>query len=84
MAAFIYALCAVTSLLCAILLLRGYAKSRYRLLLWAGLCFVGVTLNNLLVFTDKFIFPDYNLLTLRLAVALAAMFFLLYGLIFDE
>lgn len=84
MAALIYALCASTSLLCAVLLLRGYAKSRYRLLLWAGLCFVGVTLNNLLGVVDKFIFPDYNLLTLRLSVALAALFFLLYGLIFDE
>jgi len=84
MAIIIYALCAVTSLLCAILLLRGYAKSRYRLLLWAGLCFVFVTLNNILVVADKFIFPDYNLLTLRLAVALVALIFLLYGLIFDE
>lgn len=84
MAVIIYALCAVTSLLCAILLLRGYAKSRYRLLLWAGLCFVFVTLNNLLVVADKFIFPDYNLLTLRLSVALVALIFLLYGLIFDE
>jgi hypothetical protein len=80
----IYALCALTSATCAVLLLRSYVASRYRLLLWAGICFVGVTLNNLLVIADKFLFPDTELLTWRLAVALVAVLFLVYGLIFDE
>jgi len=84
MATVIYALCAGTSLLCAILLLRGYVKSHYRLLLWAGICFVFFTLNNLLVITDKFFVPDYSLLNLRLSVSLAGIILLLYGLIFDE
>ena len=35
----IYALCAVTSLACAVLLLRGFTQTRARLLLWGGLCF---------------------------------------------
>jgi hypothetical protein len=80
----IYALCALTSGTCAVLLLRSYFASRYRLLLWAGICFVGFTLNNLLVIADKFLFPDTELLTWRLAVALVAVLFLVYGLIFDE
>lgn len=84
MAAFIYTLCAVTSCVCAFLLLRSYFRSKYRLLLWAGVCFVGVTLNNLLLVADKIIFPENDLLTARLVVALLALFFLLYGLIFDE
>lgn len=84
MVAFIYALCALTSCTCAVLLLRSYFRSRYRLLLWAGICFIGVTLNNLLMFVDKFIYPDIDLLAWRLAVALIALVFLLYGLIFDE
>lgn len=84
MAPFIYALCAVTSSVCAILLLRSYFDSRYRLLLWAGLCFVGLTINNLLMITDKIIFPQEQMLTLRLSVVLVALCFLLYGLIFDE
>ena len=42
MAPYIYALCALTSLVCSVLLLRGYSDSRYRLLFWAGLCFVGL------------------------------------------
>ena len=84
MAAFIYTLCAVTSCVCAVLLLRSYFRSKYRLLLWAGVCFVGVTINNLLLVADKIIFPENDLLTARLVVALLALFFLLYGLIFDE
>lgn len=84
MATLIYALCAVTSSVCAILLLRSYLSSRYRLLLWAGLCFVGVTANNILVIIDKVVYPHESFLTLRLAVALLALLFLLYGLIFDE
>lgn len=84
MSAVIYTLCAMTSLLCAVLLLRSFSKSKHRLLLWAGVCFVGITLNNLLLVADKLIFPDIDLLTPRLLVALIALFFLVYGLIFDE
>lgn len=84
MAAAIYALCALTSFVCAVLLLRGYFASRYRLLFWAGICFVGATLNNVLLMIDKLIFPQIESLTLRLAVALIALICLLYGLIFDE
>lgn len=84
MAAFIYALCAATSSTCALLLLRSYFRSRYRLLLWAGLCFVGITANNILVVVDKIFFVQGDLLTLRLLIVLLAVLFLLYGLIFDE
>lgn len=84
MAAFIYTLCAATSLLCAILLLRSYFRSRYRLLLWAGICFVGVTLNNIFLILDKLVFPHVDLLPTRLLIALVALVFFLYGLIFDE
>jgi hypothetical protein len=37
MAAAVYVLCALTSLACAVLLLRSYARRRVRLLLWNGL-----------------------------------------------
>ena len=84
MASLIYALCALTSSVCAILLLRAYRDSRYRLLLWAGFCFVGLTINNILMVTDKILFAQDNMLTLRLVIALVAVCLLLYGLIFDE
>jgi hypothetical protein len=83
MAGAIYGLCALTALLCAWLLLQAYVRSRYRLLLWSGLCFVGLTLNNLLVVLDKLIFPLVDLSLLRTGAALIAMIVLLYGLIWD-
>jgi len=83
MSGVIYGSCALTALLCAGLLLRAYQRSRYRLLLWSGLCFVGLTLNNLLVVLEKVLLPIIDLSTPRLVVALLAMLVLLYGLIWD-
>ena len=83
MAQFFYALCALTAAFCALLLLRGYFRSRYKLLLWGGLCFVGLTINNALVVVDRLILPEVNLFTLRLVVALVAMLVMLYGIIWD-
>ena len=57
MGALIYGLCAVAALSCATLLLRAFGRSGYRLLLWSGLCFVGLTMNNLLLVLDKIVFP---------------------------
>lgn len=84
-ASIIYALCALTSLLCAWLLLRGYRKNGYRLLLWSGLCFAGLSINNILLILDRVVFPDtVDLATWRLASALVALLPLLYGLIWDD
>jgi hypothetical protein len=83
MAAIIYSLCAFTAALCTYLLLQAYRRGGYRLLLWSGLCFAGLTVNNLLLVADKLIFPLLDLQALRTGVALAAMTVLLYGLIWD-
>ncbi|HVO03330.1 MAG TPA: DUF5985 family protein [Candidatus Cybelea sp.] len=83
MSALIYALCALTAAGCAFLLLRAYRRGGYRLLLWSGLCFCGLTLNNLLLVLDKVAFPDSDLSTWRALSAAAAMIVLLYGLIWD-
>ncbi|HYJ17187.1 MAG TPA: DUF5985 family protein [Candidatus Limnocylindria bacterium] len=83
MAEAFYALCTVTALFCSLLLLRGYFRTRYKLLLWGGLCFLGLTLNNALLVADKLLFPEVNLFTWRLLSALLAMLVLLYGLIWD-
>ena len=85
MAPLIYGLCTLAALFCAVLLLRAYARSRYRLLLWGGLCFLGLTLNNALLVVDKFVIgPETSLFTWRLGAALVAMLVLLYGVIFDS
>jgi hypothetical protein len=83
MAAAIYSLCSLVALVCAFLLLRAYGSSRYRLLLWSGLCFAGLTANNVLLFLDKIIFTQVDLSICRLLVAIAATMVLLFGLIWD-
>ena len=83
MSTIIYSLCAVTALLCAWLLLQAYGRNRYRLLLWSGLCFAGLTANNLLLVLDKVVLPEVDLSLWRLGVALVAMLILLYGLIWN-
>ena len=83
MATLVYALCALTSLACAVLLLRGYLNSRARLLLWAGLCFTGLAANNLLLLIDKRVVPTVDLSLWRSLPALAGVALLLYGLVWD-
>jgi hypothetical protein len=82
-AAIIYFLCAFTAGLCAWLLLQAYRRGRYRLLLWSGLCFAGLTVNNALLVLDKIAFPAVDLSVPRTLVALLSMMILLYGLIWD-
>lgn len=66
-------------------LLNAYRKTDYRLLLWAGLFFLVSTLNNLFLVMDKVIFPvEIDLSIPRYLIALTALGFLLYGLLFDE
>jgi hypothetical protein len=79
----VYLLCAATALACAALLLRGFRRSGARLLLWAGLCFVGLTVNNGLVFVDLVMVPSVDLFTWRNLAALVGVGTLLYGLIWD-
>lgn len=83
MAGIVYGLCALTALLCAWLLVSAYGRSRSKLLLWSGLCFVGLTINNILLVIDKVILPLVDLSTLRSSVSLLAMVVLLYGLIWE-
>jgi hypothetical protein len=81
----VYVLGTLISLLCAVLLLRGYSNGRRRLLLWSGLCFIGLTISNALLFVDLVLLPqDVNLYQLRLATAAVAMLLLLYGLVWES
>ena len=83
MATLVYGLCALTSLACAVLLLRGYASSRARLLLWSGLCFAGLAANNVLLLIDKSLTPTVDLSLWRSLPALAGVALLLYGLVWE-
>ena len=83
MAKAVFLLCALTSLACAALLLRAYGRRRSRLLLWSGLCFVGLALNNGLLVVDRLILPDIDLSVIRQVPAVAGIALLLWGLVWD-
>ena len=80
----IYALCSLTALACAVLLLLGARRTDSRMLFWSGLCFAGLTLTNVLVLADHYLLGDVDLAQARLGIALVAIALLLYGLIFEE
>ncbi|HEY0010026.1 MAG TPA: DUF5985 family protein [Tepidisphaeraceae bacterium] len=84
MAEAVYILCALTSLTCAVMLARGYVRSRARLLLWSSLCFVGFAVNNILLYVDIVLLPtEVDLSVVRTSAALLGLLILLYGLIWD-
>ncbi len=84
MAETVYVLCALTSTLCAVMLFRGFFRSRARLLLWSSFCFAGLALNNTLLFVDKIVLPQHDLSIARGLVALISLLLLIYGLIWDS
>lgn len=84
MAKAVFLLCATTSVVCAMLLLRAYRATASRLLLWSALCFMGLALNNGLLVIDRVLLPDTVDLSLwRQVPALAGIGLLLYGLVWD-
>ena len=80
----VYLLCFVTSLICAALLGRNYAKTRARMLLWSALCFSLLALANLFVVLDMLVFPDTDLRIIRQSLSLAGVSLLLFGFIWDQ
>ena len=79
----VYILCAATSTLCAILLIRGYRQSRQRLLLWSAACFVGLALNNVLLVIDLRAGAAIDLSVWRLIPAVVGAGALLYALVWE-
>ncbi len=79
----VYLLCFGASSACMVLLIRGYVRSRTKLLLYSALCFVGLALNNLLVFVDLVLLPTLDLSMLRAGVICASLAVLLYGFVWE-
>lgn len=85
MGSFVYGLCAVTSILCTIVLLSSYRRTPTRLLLLTVLCFCGLALNNLLLFADFAITGTTADLSLpRNLTAAGSVLLLLVGLIWSH
>lgn len=83
MAQVVYLLCGITSFFCALLLFRAHFRRPSQLLLWSAVCFLGLFLNNVLLFADLVLFPDVYLQPYRHLAALAGVALLIYGLIWD-
>lgn len=84
MANLVYALCALTSIVCAALLVQGFLRTRSRLLLWSSFCFMGLVVSNLLLVLDRIFLPEVDLYALRLGTALVALSLLVYGLVWES
>ncbi|MGX7894502.1 DUF5985 family protein [Tsuneonella sp. HG222] len=79
----VYLLCFLASALCAILLVRRYAKSRTPVLLWSAVCFVFLALSNLIVVVDQLVLTETTFRTPRLLLTLIAVAVLLFGFIWE-
>jgi hypothetical protein len=84
MAAAVFLLCAATALCCAVLLLRAYRRRRVRLLLWSGLCFLGLAADNAMLFIDVVVFPETDLSMARRMPGLIGVGVLVYGLVWES
>lgn len=81
----VYLLCMVTSLVCSVLLFRGYRRGGTRLLMWSAICFACLCLNNILLFVDVIVLTtSVDLSVWRLVPALVGVGLLCYGLIEEE
>lgn len=85
MAEGVYILAALTSAVCAFLLLRSYARTHVRMLLWSGIAFIGFSVNNVLVYVDIVVLPSQiDLSVWRLLPTLVGLMLFCYGLIWES
>ena len=82
-ATFVYLLCLLTSVVCAFLLARSYARYRSGILAWSSASFALLALNNFVMVLDILVLPDVDLGLLRTCISLAAVMTLLYGFIWE-
>lgn len=81
--ALVYFLCFISSGLCAYLLVTAFRRRREKLLLWSAVCFCLLAVNNLLVFVDLVLLPEFDLTPGRSLASLLAVASLLYGFIWE-
>ncbi len=79
----VYLLCMLSSLVCLLLLARGYLRTRVKFLFWTALCFVGYAANNFLLFLDVVMLPHANLMMARNLSTALALVVLFYALIWE-
>jgi hypothetical protein len=77
----VYILCAATSLVSALLLLRGALRSKSGLLFWSSFCFFAMAANNVLLYINFIVLPDVDLLMAARLATVAGIVLLNIGLI---
>lgn len=81
----LYLMAVLTCLACTVMLARGYMRTRERLLLWSTLCFVGLSISNVLLFFDVIVYPtQVDLRLWRVSATFVGLVFLLYGFIWES
>ena len=81
----VYALCALTSLACAVLLVRSWMRTRTKLLAWSSACFVGLTINNVLLVFDMVLYKtEVDLSVARAVTAVLSILALVVGLVWSS
>ncbi|MBI3264393.1 MAG: hypothetical protein HYZ58_14770 [Acidobacteria bacterium] len=83
MAEVVYALCAITSILCAALLLRSFRRTRARLLLWSSICFIGLAASNTVLVLDLIVFREVDLSVWRTLLGAVSLLMLDFGLLWE-
>jgi hypothetical protein len=80
----LFALAALSSFGCMALLFRGYRRTGARLLFFSALCFIFLTVNNMLLFVDTILLPtQVDLRAYRLGAALVGIGCLLYAFLWE-
>jgi hypothetical protein len=80
----VYLLCGATSLVCVVMLMKAYARTRVRFLMWNAVCFAGFFVNNVILFLDRVVFPDMYLSVARIIPSLVGVCVLIFGLVWEE
>jgi hypothetical protein len=81
----VYSLCALTSLACAVLLVRSWMRTRTKLLAWSSACFVGFTINNVFLVFDLVLYrTEIDLSLARAVTAFLSIFALVVGLVWSS
>lgn len=80
----VFVLCFATSAACAWLLWRSYRRTGVRLLMWSGLCFAFLALNNAFVVVDLVLIKEISFQIPRLLAVAAAVVVMLFGLVWDN
>lgn len=78
----VYILCAITSLVSGVLLLRSaISRGSGGLLYWSALCFFAMALNNTLLYVNFIVLPNVDLLTAARIATVVGIVLLNIGLI---